>query len=580
MSELADMVAALADDPDRGLGRLGTRPREQMPTWPHVALHPLSLDALEIVETREAEGAARVRWAELWVGLAQAALQRDGGAPHALETREPAVLARAIDDHQRVEAYDQVIVGYLLQIAEELREAGGPDAVELRHRVSALVSAMRPDTLRRLLDMGGEALQRQQFVRNAAAGMTGGAVVDLVQAAAEAAGETVSKGLVRLLSKLAAHADTGRTAVRPLADSALRLQVERLVDGWALPNPNPSDYTNVLDRIAHAASPLAPEEAPSTAMLADPLHLVEMCLELDAEGPVLWRAIDALADQGKLAGVIDVLERTSDSDGLVNRVWSHVASAGTVRRLVARVPPDFAPVDRLLVRLHGDALAPLFDLLVDSDDRHVRRAVFDRLRRVGEADAAEALARMGDDRWYVLRNLLALLADLERLPADCDPSPWLTHADARVRREALRVALRLDALRDAALSSGLADDDHRVLRVAVTAALDRCPPVAARRLVHLVGQETLADDLRAVAVEALARATHGPHALHLLLRIASRDGRLRRGPTLAPKSATVLAALAALAGHWPRDPRAAAVVRRAAESPDPDIRSSVAVAAP
>jgi hypothetical protein len=247
-----------------------------------------------------------------------------------------------------------------------------------------------------------------------------------------------------------------------------------------------------------------------------------------------------------------------------------------LRRLLSQVPPDFTALDRLLPRLHGQALAPLFDLLIDSDDRHVRRAAFDRLRRLGDHAAIEVLARLGDDRWYVIRNLLALLAEMERLPDGCDPSPWLTHADARVRREALRVAFRLPALRDAALAAGLADDDQRVLRVAVTAALDRCPSAVVRQLVALVGQETLDDDLRAVAVEALAR--RGPQALDLLLRVASRDAVLR-GPVLAPKSATVLAALAALASRWKHDSRAADVVRRAAASPDPDIRGAVRAAA-
>ena len=36
-------------------------------------------------------------------------------------------MAKAIDEHRGTAAYDQVIVGYLLQIAEELRSASGAD---------------------------------------------------------------------------------------------------------------------------------------------------------------------------------------------------------------------------------------------------------------------------------------------------------------------------------------------------------------------------------------------------------------------------------------------------------------------
>lgn len=53
-----------------------------------------------------------------------------------------------IDEHQPVEAYDQVIVGYLQQIADETRTARTPEVTELRRWVSTLVSSMYPDTLR------------------------------------------------------------------------------------------------------------------------------------------------------------------------------------------------------------------------------------------------------------------------------------------------------------------------------------------------------------------------------------------------------------------------------------------------
>jgi hypothetical protein len=84
---------------------------------------------------------------------------------------------------------------------------------------------MRPETLRRLLAMGGDGLQRSSFVQEATAGLSAGAVVDLVKAAADASNEPLSNGLVRLLTKMATHAEAGPPVVQPLAESALRLQV-------------------------------------------------------------------------------------------------------------------------------------------------------------------------------------------------------------------------------------------------------------------------------------------------------------------------------------------------------------------
>ena len=332
--ELTDVVAALAENPNHGQGPVGRLPKEQAPSWPHVTLHPLTIDGLEIVDgSAETSTGASARCADLWVGLARAAMERSAGDNPTTFAGEPAAVARAINEHQRVEAYDQVIVGYLLEIAEELREAGGVYGAELRRRVSSLVSTMHPETLRRLLDMGGDALGRQQFLQDAAVGMAADAVVTLVKSAAEAAEQTVSTGFVRLLTKLAAHAEHGSPAVRPLADSALRLQVDRLIAGWSLPDPTPSDYTGVLDGIARGWLPGGRPRASAGGTPAEPLRMVQMSLEIDEETPALWRAVDLLADEGRLVHLLDVLEQAG-ADDLAQRVWAHVASPETVRRLL------------------------------------------------------------------------------------------------------------------------------------------------------------------------------------------------------------------------------------------------------
>src|SRR5437879_1962613 len=143
------------------------------------------------------------RGAQLWVGLARAALTAQAGDDRPTPT-EPAVIARAIDEHPRSDAaaYDQVIVGYLLQIADELKTAGSAEAVALRRRTSRLIRALKPETLQRLVEMGGDFVQRRQFVYDSTDGMAVDAVLDIVQAAADSSHQTISHSLVRMLSKL------------------------------------------------------------------------------------------------------------------------------------------------------------------------------------------------------------------------------------------------------------------------------------------------------------------------------------------------------------------------------------------
>jgi hypothetical protein len=574
VAELSDLIATIAVAPERD-GPLGGRLAGLERSWPRIGLHPLTVGALEMVEADGADGdAGSSRCAGLWVGLAQAALGK-GTDTESSPPTEPAAVARAIDEHHHAEAYDQVIVGYLQQIAEEIRAADAPETTELRRRVSSLVSTMHPATLRRLLAMGGNAAGRRQFVRTAVAGLSAGAVVDLVKAAAEASHEELSTGLVRLLTKLADHADAGAPRVQPLADSALRAQVARLLADWDLPNPNPDDYSQVLERIARRPA-AADAVRPARQTAADHLRLLEIALEVDTDGPVLWQAVNGLVEEGHLASAVALVRPAVAAGGVAARVWETLSSVDTVRRLLRRVPPDFAAVDVLLPDLPGAALGPLFDLLGDSSDRRDRRAAFDRLKASGRKAAEEAVARLDDGRWFVVRNMLALLAEIDLLPPSCEPWRWLDHPDARVRREALRVALRVGGVRHRAVSAALADPDERVFRLAVNAASTFPCPSAAKRLLELARRDLKDDGLQAEVLQGLALASRGRAARDVLLDVAAREAKRLRWPAQETKSRTALAALAALAAHWPRDPLALSVLRRAAASPDPEIRLAAA----
>src|SRR5687767_6098371 len=161
---------------------------------------------------------------------------------------------KAIDEHAREQAYDQVIVGYLLQIAEEIKVSQGKEAIALQRRVSKMVSALNPETLKRLLDMGGDVHQRRRFVLDAAQGMTVEAVVDLVKAAAEAEQRQVSNSFIRMLSKLALHARKNEQGNRrALAEGALRDQVSRLLGQWSDNDPNPISYRLALEHVSRTA---------------------------------------------------------------------------------------------------------------------------------------------------------------------------------------------------------------------------------------------------------------------------------------------------------------------------------------
>ncbi len=171
------MLRLLGVDADRSGTPIGLGPRDALPAWPHLRLHPLTFEKLELLEDASTSGGqaadhpgAGVRAAQLWLGLARFALASEASREEdtAATPTEPAVIARAIDAHPRGDVYDQVIVAHLLQIAGELKGAGGAEGAALRRRTAKLVGTMQPDTLRRLLEMGGDEGQRRRFVAIAA----------------------------------------------------------------------------------------------------------------------------------------------------------------------------------------------------------------------------------------------------------------------------------------------------------------------------------------------------------------------------------------------------------------------------
>jgi hypothetical protein len=138
------------------------------------------------------------------------------------------------------------------------------------------------------------------------------------------------------------------------------------------------------------------------------------------------------------------------------------------------------------------------------------------------------------------------------------------------------LALKAPDLRDQAICTGLTDGDDLILRTALAAALDGCPPEAAPVLVDQLESRTLPADLRLQLVRVLA-SIHAPAARDCLIRRALIRRRWLPWKRLAPKSPETLAAIAGLAGQWKDDPGAADVLRLAGSSGDAEVRAAAGV---
>jgi HEAT repeat protein len=572
--ELAGALAALAVEAELEgpIMAAGTRP-----DWPNLRLHPLSFGNLELAEDGGPGGGEPsergLRAPQLWIGLARAALA--SGAPgDDAPPPEPAAVAVAIDQNAHHAAYDQVIVGYLLQLAEELRAGGGRGSHEVRRRLSRMIVSLHPDTIRRLVEMGGDAAQRRRFVLDASHGFAADAVVRLVQAAAAAADHGVSHSLLRLLTKLAAHADSAAGPRQAAAHRAMREQVELLVRDWGLQNPMPAAYGHALDALARAADGPPASRGPGAP---EPERIVATALEVEADGAAAWAAVSELVQGGRLRELTEILEGAAPGP-LAEKMWAFVATPAGVRGLLRAGAEAQAALDRLCARMGDEAVGPLLDELLESDSRSVRRAALARLGTMGEPAAHGAAARLGDPRWFAARNLLALLGELGAPPGAATLGRFIRHADERVRREAFKLAFRVPGERDRALSLALVDGDRQVQRLGLAECSRGVPapvlPLVCRRITDRAADP----ELRVLAVRVLG-ASAEPLALRTLLRLADGGKTLLGRSKLPPASPGLLAALAALASGWAADAEAARVLALARGSGDARLRAAAGEAA-
>jgi len=571
---VSSVLAAIAEESERRGTPIGMRQGDAYPHWDHARVYRVGYEQLELKGASPGTGPGSGtldRASALWLGLAQAALATDGPMPVAPDA---SIIARTIEGREKDSAYDQVIVGYMLQLAEELKGADDGESAKVRQRVSSLMNELDETTLQRLVQFGGNATQRKKFVLDANQSLAVDSVMKVVAAAATSSQQTISSSMTRLLSKLAVHAGSSTGAVRSQADTALRENVESLIDGWELKDPNPEAYTTVLDQMSIAASDMETEDTGEPLTGAE--RLVQMALEVDAFGPTVSKAVHDLVAAGGTGTLLRMLEEAPPECEASRTIKRHLTSPEEFRRLLGAGQVDMEALHRLVGEMGSTAVDPLLDVLADSDSRAVRRRVFDVLPGIGPVVAQRAIERLTDNRWFVLRNMLALLARLEDLPPGFDPQPFLDHSDHRVRREALPIAMRPGShLRDRSLVTALSDDDERMVRMALLQIQDDVPeatvPTLAKRVIT---NEVRSDEIRTVAIRCLEHSTR-PLARSVLLDLVTHGKTLFGKVKLAHTSPVVLEALRVLALKWANSLEAAEILEAAGKSKDPDVRLAI-----
>jgi hypothetical protein len=568
LDEIDALLVALSADPQRGEGPVGKR-LDRVGPWPHIRLRPVGYDRFELQTPggdANPESSDPPEPRDSWVELAQLALASEQAGQG---DADPLIVAEAIGRKSGELAYDRVVLGYLARVADEMakRNAGASD--QLAQRISKLIGALTPETLQRLLTASADKAEQRRFLLNASQVLAADAVMEVVEAAAQASHQTISHNLLRLLHKLAHHAEEGPTYVRAEADGALRSNVTRLIDDWELDDPNPSEYNEILEGMVRRSSGEFSEVHLGVGY--EPEVILKMALELECVGPPVYGAVEDLLSRRELVRIADLLESARTSSA-TTALWAYVATPERLERELAASPVDHEALSILVDRIGAQAADSLLDRLASAADRSTRAAVLKQLTALGPAVGQVAVARLPGAPWFVQRNILVLLGKVGAWPAGFSPAEFASNPEPRVRREAIKLMLESSVHQRDGIALGLADPDEAILGLALAAALDSCPPEATTMAQRIAADLKRPSETRVQAVRILARSRTA-ESLRVLHELVLHRRRWL-GRRLAPKSPELLAALSALAAHWGDDPVVADLLRRASQHSDPDIRAA------
>jgi hypothetical protein len=576
LEQIEGLLSELSSDPQRGDGPVGKR-LDRVGPWNHIRLRPVGYDqfALQGADSPTDSGDDEPAPArDSWVELAQLAVASEKAEAANAEPEVDPQDAEATDRKSGEVAYDRVVLGYLARVAEEMTSRRGAAENHLLQRVSRLIGDLDPETLRRVLRAGGDQAERKKFVLNASQILAADAVMEVVEAAAQVSEQTISHNLLRLLHKLALHAEEGPAEIRAAAEGALRNNVARLVQDWDLEDPNPEAYNAILEGMVRRTS--AEYSMVKVQVGCDPDIIVKTALELDCVGLAVYAAVEEMLSQRGLVRVAELLKATPQTNA-TQELWRYVATPERLESELGASPMDQDAVAILVERLGTAATNTLLDRLASADDRSTRAAIMKQLLGLGPEVAAVAIERLPKAPWYLQRNILVLLGRLGSLPDGFSPATYSTHGDARIRREAIKLLLETKERQQEAIMLGLGDPDEGIVGLALAATLEACPAQAIPLVQRIAVDSKRQPELRALAVRIVTRARE-PETLRVLLGIVNYRRRWFRN-RLAPKSPDLLAALTGLASHWSEEPRVKEVIAYARWHTDRQIRAAVAARA-
>lgn len=322
------------------------------------------------------------------------------------------------------------------------------------------------------------------------------------------------------------------------------------------------------------AAILASEEEP--AGFLESAVAFQRFIELAIEEADIARANALLARLKTIAA--KKAEARAEFAGLADQVIREIGRpsflAQAAPTLNAHPEIDPGVLTNFLIQLGSSAAPAICDLLGQVNHVKHRRALCEALATSCRDDVEILIGRLGDSRWYVIRNVVYVLGRIAHQGVERALDRALHHEDVRVRKEAVRALGKIESPTSRAyLISAFRDADAGVRVQAAMTLAGKRDERAAQSILQVIGAPEFARrDLteRQAFFEALGRS--GSDALVPQLAATLTKGSLFRSGNEEDRYH------AALALAWLGTPAALAVLNRELSGKRDPVRKAVEAA--
>jgi len=180
-------------------------------------------------------------------------------------------------------------------------------------------------------------------------------------------------------------------------------------------------------------------------------------------------------------------------------------------RMFAGDSPEYQVVYSYLSMIEGEVTPILLELLATEEDRSVRTLLSRILKDLGKNQIALIGERLSDERWYFVRNIVAILGESKNEEVVSYLEKVARHKNFQIRHEVVKALVAIEGRKSADLMATFLHDDDidiRFMAIRGMGAQAKAGEGGERALIHYLRgvRETEANtELKKEAIESLGR---------------------------------------------------------------------------